>query len=208
MIRPPGFRGAAFGGASEGDARSDAGSLGAISALLGISDRWAWMRQVHGTEVIKVTSPGLQGAADAAFTSQPGLPLAVSTADCYPVILEADGAVGIAHSGWRGTAGSVVGHLRSAMTEAGFTPRRAAVGPGIAACCFEVGPEVAEQFPDHPALTSWETVSVDLVGAIAAALVGVEVWVAGRCTMSDAGYHSHRRDGTAGRQVAVAWLPD
>jgi YfiH family protein len=207
MILPPGFRGAAFGDASDGDGRSHQESRMAIAASLGIAENWAWLRQVHGRGVVRVYEPGDHGEADAAFTSEVGLPLAVSTADCYPVILEADGAVGIAHSGWRGTAAGVVSALRDSMTAAGFSPARAAVGPGIGACCFEVGPDVALQFPESQGQTSWGTTSVDLVAALAAALLDVDVWVSGRCTMSDGGYHSHRRDGTVARQVAVAWLP-
>ncbi|MEX0826593.1 MAG: polyphenol oxidase family protein [Acidimicrobiia bacterium] len=207
MIRPPGFRGAAFGDEFDGDGRSDPASRAAISTSLGITADWAWLHQVHGREVVRVSRPGPQGDADAAFTAQAGLPLAVSTADCYPVILEADGAVGIAHSGWRGTAAGVVAALRQAMAAAGFNPVRAAIGPGIGACCFEVGAEVAAQLPDHRRQTSWGTLSVDLRDAILAALDGLDVWDAGVCTMSDDGYHSYRRDRAVERQVAVAWLP-
>ena len=151
--------------------------------------------------------PGPLGDGDAAFTTQPGLPLAIATADCYPVILEADGAVGIAHSGWRGTAAGVVSALRQAMAAAGVSPTRAAIGPGIGPCCFEVGADVAAQFSNHLRQTSWGTLSVDLRGSIVAALGGLDVWDAGVCTMSDGGYHSHRRDRDIERQVAVAWLP-
>ncbi|MEX1208828.1 MAG: polyphenol oxidase family protein [Acidimicrobiia bacterium] len=207
MIRPPGFRGAAFGDEFDGDGRSQPVSRAAISTSLGISSDWAWLRQVHGRGVVRVSRSGPQGDADAAFTTQAGLPLAVATADCYPVILEADGAVGIAHSGWRGTAAGVVGALREAMAAVGFTPARAAIGPGIGPCCFEVGAEVAAQFPDHRRQTAWGTLSVDLRGDIVAALAGLDVWDAGVCTMSDDGYHSHRRDRASERQVAVAWLP-
>lgn len=207
MIRPPGFRGAAFGDGSDGDGRSEPGSRAAISTSLGIPTDWAWLRQVHGCGVVRVSRSGPQGDADAAFTTQAGLPLAVATADCYPVILEADGAVGIAHSGWRGTVAGVVAALREAMAAAGFDPERAAIGPGIGPCCFEVGAEVAAQFPEHSGLTSWGTLSVDLRDAIRAALAGVDVWDAGVCTMSDDGYHSYRRDRAIERQVAVAWLP-
>lgn len=207
MIRPPGFRGAAFGDVSDGDGRSEPGSRASISSSLGIPADWAWLRQVHGRGVVRVSRPGPQGDADAAFTTQAGLPLAVATADCYPVILEADDAVGIAHSGWRGTAAGVVVALRQAMAAAGVSPARAAIGPGIGPCCFEVGAEVATQFPGHRRQTSWGTLSVDLRGAIVAALGGLDVWDGGVCTMSDDGYHSHRRDGAIERQVAVAWLP-
>ena len=207
MIRPPEFGGAAFGDAADGDPRTDDAARLAMAGRLGIPEGWAWLHQVHGTEVLHATHPGPLGEADAAFTAEPGLPIVVATADCFPVIVEGVGGVGIAHAGWRGAAAGVITSLLGAMAVHGITPIRAAVGPGIGACCFEVGPEVTERFPGHGAMTSWGTPSVDLRAAIVAALGGLETWVADTCTMSGVGYHSHRRDGTRRRQVAVAWLP-
>jgi len=178
-----------------------------MSAQIGIPDEWAWMRQVHGAEVIRVKAPGLQGDGDAAFTEIAMVPIAVSTADCYPVIVEAAGAVGIAHAGWRGAASGVIAALVEAMTASGHQPVRAAIGPGIGGCCFEVGPEVAARFPGHQTTTGWGTAAVDLAAVIRTELGDIDIWASGICTMSDDGYHSHRRDATRLRQVAVAWLP-
>lgn len=207
MIRPDGFRGAAFGDASDGDARSDPSARRRMSDRLGIPTDWAWLRQVHGADVVRVVEAGPQGVGDAAYTSTPGLPIAVSTADCYPVIVESPGAVGIAHAGWRGAATGVVEALIRGMAAAGHEPARAAIGPGIGACCFEVGPDVGERFRGHEATTDWGTTAVDLSAVVRAALGDLEVWVSGICTMSNEAYHSHRRDATPQRQVAVAWLP-
>jgi len=207
MIRPPGFRGAVFGDASDGDARRDPEARARLAAALGISEHWAWLRQVHGAEVVAVTDPGDQGDGDAAYTTVPGLPLAVSTADCFPVVLEGDRVVGVAHAGWRGVVAGVVSALRRAMEGAGVTPARAAIGPGIGPCCFEVGPEVGGRFPATGAWTEWGTPSVDLAATIAGELEGLEIWMSPDCTMGNTRYHSHRRDGTPRRQVTVAWLP-
>jgi copper oxidase (laccase) domain-containing protein len=128
-------------------------------------------------------------------------------ADCFPVIVEGAGGVGIAHAGWRGTSAGVVPALLQAMRGAGVGPVRAAIGPGIGPCCFEVGPEVAARFPGRVAATTWGTTSVDLRGALLDQLDGLEVWVAEACTMSGEGFHSYRRDGTPLRQAAVAWRP-
>ncbi|MEK7252904.1 MAG: laccase domain-containing protein [Actinomycetota bacterium] len=206
MIRP--LPGVMFGAAEDGDARRDDEVKRRLSAALGVSPDWAWMRQVHGTTVIRATEPGTLGDADAAFTTVPGLPLAVGTADCFPVVLTGDGVVGVAHAGWRGAAEGVVRALRAAMTTAGHPPTSGAIGPGIGSCCFEVGPDVLERFPRSEAITSWGTPGVNLRSAILDDMTGLEVWVDGRCTMSDEGFHSYRKTKTTERQVTVVWIPD
>ena len=85
---------------------------------------------------------------DGFVTNEPGLPVAVFTADCIPVLLE-DAAHGVAaavHCGWRGSVQDILGAAVGQMCALGASPSEisAAIGPGIGACCFEVGPEVAE----------------------------------------------------------------
>jgi YfiH family protein len=56
---------------------------------------------------------------------------------------------GVFHAGWRGTASRIVEKGAGAMRqEFGSRPEdmRAAIGPGIQKCCYEVGPELREQF--------------------------------------------------------------
>jgi copper oxidase (laccase) domain-containing protein len=135
------------------------------------------------------------------------LPLTVAVADCVPVIIEGTGAVGIAHAGWRGAAAGVVAATVAALDKLKAAPLRAAVGPGIGPCCFEVGSEVAERFPGHVGSTTWGTTSVDLVGVVRAQLGEIPLWVSTECTYCGSGNHSYRRDRTKQRQVAVAWIP-
>ncbi|MGH8934800.1 MAG: polyphenol oxidase family protein [Acidimicrobiia bacterium] len=206
MIRPPGFRGAAFSTAEDGDVRADPAARRALAGLLGISPEWATVRQVHGNRVVAADRSGLLGPADGLFTSRVGLPVSVAVADCVPVILEGETGVGVVHAGWRGLVQGVIQALRQAMQAAGLRPRRAALGPSIGPCCYEVGPEVAGRFPDRLATTTWGTVSVDLWSAAEESLSGLAVWRADSCTRCQEGFFSHRRDGTPGRQVGVAWL--
>jgi len=206
MIRPPGFRGAAFGTAADGDGRHDPGARQRVSQELGIPAEWAWVHQVHGCRVWAVDRPGRQGDGDALFTTVPRLPLAVGVADCYPVVLEGPGGVGLAHMGWRGAAAGVVGALREAMEAAGVPPLRAAVGPGIGPCCYEVGADVLARLAPFRSRSRRGGESVDLAGAAVAGLDGLEVWQSGACTCCGTGFHSYRRDAGRERQVAVAWL--
>ena len=204
ILRP--FRGAAFTLAAAGDQRSDHAERESVAAELGIDTEWATLHQVHGRTVLEAKHPGELGDGDALFTRVTGLPLAVFTADCAAVVLEGDGIVGIAHAGWRGLAAGVIGALRTAMDEAGSAAKVAAIGPAIGSCCFEVGEEVAEQFPHEQGTTTWGSPSVDLLASARAQLAGLDVWDAGRCTGHDPGLFSHRRQRTGNRMAAIGWL--
>lgn len=112
--------------------------------------------QVHGDRVVVVESspaPGETvdaGRCDALLTPLSGVGLVVQTADCVPVLLAGDGAVGAVHAGWRGAAAGVVAAAAEAFLRLidDRTTARAWLGPSIGACCYEVGPEVATRFPE------------------------------------------------------------
>ena len=110
------------------------------------------LKQVHGTTVHEAPWPG-RPEGDAALAAQPGLIVAVETADCLPVLI-ADPrrrAVAAAHAGWRGTAAGVVSAVVAALVRSGSRPDDlvAALGPSNGACCYEVGPELATAFGDE-----------------------------------------------------------
>lgn len=204
MIIPEGCGGAVFGTAAEGDARTDAGARLRFTRA-GVPERWAYSTQVHGADVVEADRPGNVGEADAMFTTSPTLAVAVATADCVPVILGGDGFAAIVHAGWRGAAAGVVAAALDRLRDEGHVPVRAAIGPAIGPCCYEVGQEVLSRFPDHGVTTRWGTPGIDLPGIIAEQLAGLETWRSGRCTMTDETLYSFRRNRTAHRQVAVAW---
>jgi polyphenol oxidase len=56
--------------------------------------------------------------------------------------------IGSAHAGWRGTVGGVATNVIARMVELGASAAniRVALGPSIGPCCFEVGPEVVDEF--------------------------------------------------------------
>lgn len=90
---------------------------------------------------------------DALITNEPGVALAIFTADCTPILLHdpATGAVGAVHAGWRGTASAIAGKTVAAMTRAyGCDPEniRAAIGPNIGVCCFQTDRDVPEAMKD------------------------------------------------------------
>jgi YfiH family protein len=110
------------------------------------------LRQIHSDLIHFVDSPAeSQLVGDGLLTTAPGLWLGIQTADCLPIILvdPKRRAVGVFHAGWRGTVKRIVekgvGEMR---LQFGSRPRdlKAAIGPGIHGCCYEVGSEVREQF--------------------------------------------------------------
>jgi YfiH family protein len=88
--------------------------------------------------------------ADALVTRRPGLAIAVTTADCGPVLLADERAcvVGAAHAGWRGAAHGVLEATIAAMEDCGADRERivAALGPMIRQSSYEVGPEFVAAF--------------------------------------------------------------
>lgn len=206
MIAPPGWAGVAFSDAADGDVRHDILARKRLSRSLGISSNWGTVNQVHGIGVVQADAPGNWGEADAIWTSTLEVPIAIFTADCFAVVVIADAAVGIAHAGWRGAAAGVVGELFDAMATAGHEPRTAAIGPGIGACCFEVGPEVLQRFPGHGSITDWGSQSVDLAGEIMGQTPLEEVWLAANCTKHEDRWFSYRNNRTEERMAALAWL--
>lgn len=199
-------RGVAFTAPADGDMRADPEARRRVSHRLGVAEDWATVHQVHGAEVVRATAPGANGPADGIVTTVVGLPVAVFTADCLGVVMHGPGVVGVAHAGWRGLAAGVLESTAGRMEQLGAGPRSADLGPAIGPCCFEVGDEVAETFPEDVAETTWGTLSVDLVGAAMRRLPGVDATVHGRCTACGGG-PSHRRDGTESRMAAIGWLP-
>lgn len=179
-------------------------------------ERLATAGQTHGTRVTQVHAPGLHPDCDALVTTVRGLALAVTAADCLPIAFVTKGAVGVAHSGWRGTsAGMPRVTLDAVCAAAGVGPEQVHchLGPSIRPCCFRVGDDVAESFPDVARVRIDGSWHVDLATVARVQLIhgGVrpeKIADVAECTacLGDR-YFSHRRDaGTTGRLWAVAAL--
>lgn len=134
-----------------------------IGAVLGcgISDM-VTSHQTHTTNIRRVTGedrgkgvvrPRDYENVDGMITDEPGVALVTFYADCVPLLFvdPRHGALGLAHSGWRGTAGRMGECMVRAMKEQfGSVPQElyAAIGPSICRDCYEVSREVAEVFTD------------------------------------------------------------
>jgi YfiH family protein len=185
-----------------------------LLAALGIDPaRLATAGQVHGAQVARAHAPGLHPSCDALLTTEPGLALAVSAADCPPLLYQTPGVVAAAHAGWRGIAAGIPAATLAAVCEtAAVEPAqvRVAIGPCIRACCYAVGPEVAERFPRMAIQARDGRLWLDLPKAIRMQLTGAGLPAdaladTGACTSCEpAWYYSHRRDrGLTGRLWGV-----
>lgn len=132
-----------------------------MAAVLGTSvDRIVCSMQTHTTNVLRVTAgDGGNGIirplpyedVDGLITDEPGVVLATFFADCVPLFFvdPVHHAIGLSHSGWRGTVqkmGQVtIEHMKRAF---GTRPQDlyCAIGPSICQSCYEVSEDVAEQF--------------------------------------------------------------
>lgn len=183
--------------------------------------------QVHGARVAHVSGEDdpAQTAlvkGDAVCSDSPGVAVAIFVADCTPLLF-ADvrtGAFAALHAGWRGTiAGVVDATIATMATRYGSRPAdlRAALGPCIGACCFEVGQEVADAFAlafaDAPGIVlaqAGRKPHVDLRAAqrfqlLRAGVATDAIDVSADCTHCDpAGrFFSYRRDrGSTGQHLA------
>ena len=134
-----------------------------MAAALGVDrDRMVVSYQTHTTNVRRVTRED-EGKGvirerdyrnvDGLITDVPGITLVTFYADCVPLYLvdPVHHAIGLSHSGWRGTVRRMGQVTMDAMKEAfGTRPEdvTACIGPSICRDCFEVGEEVAEAFAD------------------------------------------------------------
>jgi YfiH family protein len=172
-------------------------------------DRMASLKQVHSATVLVADQPtGCAGTGDALLSAQPGTLVSVRTADCFPVLL-ADArtrAVAAVHAGWRGTAAEIVIHtLHRMRDDFGTDPKDvyAVIGPGIGACCYQVGEDVALQFGRKIA-GHLDLAAVNRRQLLMAGMSGEQIDAVGSCTFCDAEmFHSFRRDKEqAGRMIS------
>lgn len=190
------------------------------------------VKQVHGDRVLVVDEsttrrPGFPFSlidepveADATVTNLPGLALTVSTADCVPILIHdpARRAVAAVHAGWRGTALRIAARAVEAMARTyGTRPAdcRAAIGPAIRRCCYQVDGPVHEQLAGSAASADryveadgaghWRADLPGLNRAILqeAGLAGEHIEDVGLCTVCRRDlFFSHRADeGRTGRMM-------
>jgi len=178
-----------------------------------------WLQQVHGRVAVEAKANAQIPEADACYTSTVGLPCAVMTADCLPVLFcTATGdRVAAAHAGWRGLADGV---LEAAVSKLQVPANELLVwlGPAIGPQQFEVGDDVRDAFLSFSAECAGAFVAhqgkpnhwfADLYKLARIRLqandIG-QIYGGNFCTFTDRQrFFSYRRDGMTGRMASLIW---
>ncbi len=177
---------------------------------------WLRPRQVHGDTVViadrGMDTGSIPPTGDGLTTNNPGILLAVSTADCLPIVLidPVSSAASVIHAGWRGTVLNIAKRAVLTMQGAyGSVPSNLVIGigPGIGRCCFEVGGDVwqtiEKQYAYADAVISdreGEKAKVDLkalnrLQLIEAGVSSNQIADLNLCTACNPSlFHSYRRD--------------
>ncbi|MGH9388888.1 MAG: peptidoglycan editing factor PgeF [Vicinamibacteria bacterium] len=180
------------------------------------------IQQVHSSEIVLVgqdtpASEALSRTGDGLISEEPGASIGVLTSDCLPILIaDPEGRrVAALHAGWRGTAKRIAERAVARLAELGSPPERlrAALGPAIGGCCYEVGPEVIEAVsgpkplrepvarPSQRSPVRDGRMMLDLALANAEQLVAsgipdASIFRIPKCNACDSGeFFSYRRDG-------------
>jgi polyphenol oxidase len=172
--------------------------------------------QVHGTEVATAAAPvgwvRVEGI-DGWVTTDPGVLLTVTVADCIPVYLLVPGkGVALLHAGWRGTAGRILPRgLERLFLASKASPADVIMHCGVGICgdCYEVGSEVMAGCGEPASGPGpWQLDLRDVLARQAETLGLRAVTVSPHCSAHDAAFYSHRASrGTDGRMVAYLGMP-
>lgn len=174
--------------------------------------RLASAHQVHGAAVALHEGDWhgwlRQRGVDGHVSTVPGTALAVTIADCTPVLIgHPRGAIAALHAGWRGAAARILDVGLDLLTSLGFPAQECSVhlGPAICGPCYEVGPEVLTAVTGKPDSAKGHldvrAILADQARARQVAALTVET----ACTRCDSHFFSHR-GGDGGRQLGVIVL--
>jgi hypothetical protein len=179
-----------------------------------------WLNQQHTSRCLyghqAWSTPPL---ADAVWTDQPGLVLAVMTADCLPILItnQSGSLVCAVHAGWRGL---VDGILTNTLAELPEKPQNliAWIGPAISQRRFQVGDEVRQEFlqqnvdndkafiRDKSAEGKWLADLPAMAQSQLRSLGLTDVVQSGLCTYDDPRFFSYRKQGQTGRIASLIWI--
>jgi len=179
------------------------------------------IHQVHGDNIIVASKQCKQKdssapEADGVITDAYDLPLAVRTADCLPIFIgdPHKKCIGLIHAGWRGTQKEVVTkaiNLFKKKFDSNPKDLKVVLGPGIRSCCYKVGPELADYFPDDVISKNGDVylnlAAVNKRQLMRSGLSEGNICDCQICSCCDESCFSYRREGeSAGRMISIIML--
>jgi YfiH family protein len=231
ISRPP-YNSLNLGANTDDSPHNVEGNRSLLARTFGITqEQLVTVRQNHGSDILAINEPNddlshFQGIeADAIMTNQPGVMIGVTVADCVPILLfdPVKKVIAVVHAGWQGTAARISALAIQGMVkifDCHAKNIKAAIGPCINPCCYEVDQPVKDAFKSQSDI--WNAITVP---------VGTGKWrldlaLANRMQLEDAGlltgsiqtsgncvscqkelFFSHRRDaGETGRQMGFIML--
>lgn len=184
-----------------------------LNSEVGQTGQFAIAEQVHGAEVSVVNKPGYYRGVDGLITSKNNLMIGIKIADCAALLFSdpVTGIIAAIHAGWRGAASGIVPNAIQKFKQEGANTKNMSVyiSPCISLQNFEIGEEVAKQFPPEfidrsIGLKPHLNLKLFLVKQLKdAGIKSTNIEVDSRCTIDDTSFYSFRRerDG-AGRMLA------
>src|SRR5579863_3622997 len=175
------------------------------------------VKQIHSGIVLDaaVLDAGAPASeADALISDQAGVLVGIKTADCVPILIvdPSTQVVAAIHAGWRGSAENIAAAaVRRMAAQWNARPEnlRAAIGPAIGVCCYEVGPEVASQFERWFTTRADRHLDLPAINEAQLRAEGVtDIWKSGQCTfcMPNRFFSFRRERAHAGRMVSFIGL--
>lgn len=217
-----------FGHCKDGDVQAIALRRNTLCRDLGLSAQPIFLDQVHGAQVIEtivgsdINAKPYRPApiADGIWTERPGLPCAVLTADCLPLVLcdEAGTIISTLHCGWRSLQQDIIQVAVNTMRPKAKGALMAWMGPAIGPQVFEVGQDVYQAFvsEDVTLAQAFELgqrpgkwlANIYQIARLKCRQAGVTAVYGGSyCTYSQPDtFYSYRKDPNAGRMLTLAWM--
>ncbi len=177
----------------------------------------AYQKQTHSTIVKIVNESGFQGESDAMITDKKNLALAVSVADCVPVLIydKTKKVIAAVHSGWRGTQKRILPETLNKL-KMNFGSKMESllifIGPSICRKHYQVGEDVAKLFSQEFVYVENGRLYLDVAGVnysylLKAGVPPENIELSGLCTYETLHLHSFRRDKEkSGRGMAVIMM--
>ncbi len=181
-----------------------------IAAAIGVEPTdFTYTHQTHTTNVAVVEEKDRGGKfldTDGMVTDVPGICLVTFYADCVPLFFvdPVHRAIGLSHSGWRGTVGRMGKVTLELMQEQyGTDPTQvfAAIGPSICQECYEVSGDVIGEFQEAFDESLWQELFYEKTDG----KYQLDLWRANQIVLTEAGV---RREQIAVTNVCTHCNPD